>query len=75
MIDKRARRGAQGADPGDWWAVDREILECLAGRGAMTPAELSRELGLSEGEATSLLAMQRGHRVYSESGWKTDLSE
>ncbi len=57
MIDKRARRGAQGADPGDWWAVDREILECLAGRGAMTPAELSRELGLSEGEATSLLAM------------------
>jgi IclR helix-turn-helix domain len=44
-------------DPSDWWAVDREILHCLAGHEAMTPAEISRELGLSEAEAASLLAM------------------
>lgn len=50
-------QGAQGPDPGSWWEVDREILECLASHGAMTPAELSRRLGLSEGEATSLVAM------------------
>lgn len=47
----------QRADVGDWWKVDRDILECLATHGAMTPGEISHLLGLSEGEATSLLAM------------------
>lgn len=50
------KRAAPGADPVEWWQVDREILECLATHGAMTPGEICRELGLSEGEATSLLA-------------------
>lgn len=58
MIDEHKKTTrAQGADPNGWWEVDREILACLAGQGAMTPAEISRQLGLSEGEATSLLAM------------------
>jgi DNA-binding Lrp family transcriptional regulator len=58
VIDERMEmRRAQGFDPGDWWKVDREILECLAAHGAMTPQEISRQLGLSEGEATSFLAM------------------
>ncbi len=58
MINELVRiDNGQGADPGDWWEVDRDILECLAGHGAMTVAEISRQLRLSEGEATSLLAM------------------
>ncbi|HXJ78893.1 MAG TPA: helix-turn-helix domain-containing protein [Candidatus Methylomirabilis sp.] len=44
-------------DPADWWAIDREILQCLACHDAMTPAEVARELGLSAAEAASLLAM------------------
>ncbi len=58
MIDERMQKGqAAGAEPVDWWQVDREILECLASHGAMTPQEICRALGLSEGEATSFLAM------------------
>ena len=58
MVDERVQKGgAPGTDPVDWWKVDRDILECLATHGAMTPGEICRELGLSEGEATSLLAM------------------
>jgi hypothetical protein len=57
MVEHGGMAAAQGVDPSEWWAVDHEILECLAGQGAMTPAEISRRLGLSEGEATSLLAM------------------
>jgi DNA-binding Lrp family transcriptional regulator len=45
------------ADAGEWWAIDREILDCLAGHGAMAPTEIARQLGLSESEAASLLAM------------------
>ena len=41
-----------GSRPGD--------LECLAGHEAMTLAEISRRLGLSEGETMSLLAMLAG---------------
>jgi DNA-binding Lrp family transcriptional regulator len=57
MVEHRGMTDGQGVDPGDWWAVDHEILDCLAGHGEMTPAEISRCLGLSEGEAMSLLAM------------------
>lgn len=42
----------------DWWAeIDDAILTSLAEHGAMTPAELARAAGLSEGEATAFLAM------------------
>ena len=44
-------------DAVNWWAVDDEILSCLTDGTTMTPAEISIRLGLSEGEATSLLAM------------------
>ena len=58
MIDEIAKiGGAQGSESADWWEVDREILGCLAGHGAVTVPEICRQLGLSEGEATSLLAM------------------
>ncbi len=40
-----------------WWEIDREILECLADHRAMSVAEIAGRLRLSEGEATSLLAM------------------
>ncbi len=40
-----------------WEAIDREILSCLADRGARTPGEIAAAVGTSEGEATALLAM------------------
>lgn len=47
-----------GVDVNDWWGVsDRETLDCLAEHGAMSLDELAHALGLSEGEATSLVAM------------------
>ena len=36
--------------------MDREVLGCLARNGAMSPAEIACELGMSEGEATALVA-------------------
>ncbi|HET7876932.1 MAG TPA: hypothetical protein VFN71_15520 [Methylomirabilota bacterium] len=51
-------RAKQDVDPEDWWgAVDGEILECLKGHGMMTLEELCGELGISEGEAVTFLAM------------------
>jgi DNA-binding Lrp family transcriptional regulator len=42
----------------DWWGeVDKLFLEHLAANGPMTPAELAKAAGLSEGEATAFLAM------------------
>jgi predicted ArsR family transcriptional regulator len=42
----------------DWWnETDTEILECLRRHGAMSPDELGRHLGISEGEASAFLAM------------------
>ncbi len=41
----------------DWWALDSEILACLAGRGPMAPAEIGAKLGVSEASLSSLLAM------------------
>lgn len=57
MIDERARGATADRSDSDWWEVDREILECLANHGAMSVVEIARRLHLSEGEATSLLAM------------------
>jgi DNA-binding Lrp family transcriptional regulator len=42
----------------NWWAeTDEAILEALASAGTMTPAEVARRAGISEGEATAFLAM------------------
>jgi hypothetical protein len=42
----------------DWWdEVDRLFLEHLVANGPMTPAELAKAAGVSEGEATAFLAM------------------
>jgi DNA-binding Lrp family transcriptional regulator len=41
-----------------WWIdVERDILECLQGRGAMPVEEVARRLALSESAAASLLAL------------------
>ena len=58
MIDEPMKAETVGGWGSDWWDVDREILDCLAGdHRAMSVAELATRLRLSEGEATSLLAM------------------
>ena len=57
MAEPRPMTKARETDSTDWWAVDREILQCLSRHAAMTPADISRELGLSEAEAASLLAL------------------
>ena len=57
-MDEHIERTRAGeVDLVDWWSVDREILACLANHAAMTPAEISRRLGLPEGEVTCLLSM------------------
>jgi len=41
----------------NWWnEMDKTILECLRDGGPMSPAELGRRVGMSEGEATTFLA-------------------
>jgi hypothetical protein len=40
----------------EWWSIDREILDALAVRGAVTPAEIGHKLGIGEAAAASLLA-------------------
>lgn len=53
-----ATEGMREVDLNDWWGVsDRETLGCLAEHGAMALDELAHALRLSEGEATSLVAM------------------
>jgi hypothetical protein len=42
----------------EWWAeTDNAILQCLRERGAMSPAELARSIGITSGESTALLCM------------------
>ncbi|MBI3635607.1 MAG: hypothetical protein HY216_05230 [Candidatus Rokubacteria bacterium] len=42
----------------EWWSeIDQEVVDCLSCHGAMTPEDLGRRLGISEGSAISLLAM------------------
>jgi DNA-binding Lrp family transcriptional regulator len=44
-------------EPEDWWGdVDAETLRCLSERGPMSPAELGKQLGISEDGATSLVS-------------------
>ena len=40
-----------------WTDTDDAILECLRGRGAMSPMELAEKLGISTGECTTLLCL------------------
>jgi DNA-binding Lrp family transcriptional regulator len=41
----------------DWWgAMDADMLRCLTENGPMSPAELGKQLGISEGGATSLVS-------------------
>ena len=42
----------------EWWTeIDTDILGGRAGNGAMAPAELGLQLGISETATTSLLSM------------------
>jgi DNA-binding Lrp family transcriptional regulator len=42
----------------DWWSeTDRSILECLREAGPVSPGDLGRRVGISEGEATAFLCM------------------
>jgi DNA-binding Lrp family transcriptional regulator len=42
----------------DWWNdVERDILDCLQGRGATPVEEVARRLAVSETAAASLLAL------------------
>jgi hypothetical protein len=42
----------------DWWSgIEREVHECLDRHGELSPAELGRQLGMSEAATASLLAL------------------
>jgi DNA-binding Lrp family transcriptional regulator len=57
MIDERTKIATPDGRESDWWSVDRDILDCLADHRSMSVADLAGRLDLSEGEATSLLAL------------------
>ena len=41
-----------------WWnEIDDQVQACLARNGAMAPAEIARQLELSEGAVASVLSM------------------
>ena len=41
-----------------WWTeIDDQVRSCLERNGAMSPGELARQLGLSEGAVVSVLSM------------------
>src|SRR5207247_1342159 len=42
----------------DWWSeTEHAVVECLASAGPMSPQDLARRLGLSEGETIGFLCM------------------
>jgi hypothetical protein len=42
----------------DWWTeFDKAVLDCLAGKGPLAPADIGRQLGISETAITSILLM------------------
>ncbi len=50
----------------DWWSeIEHGIVECLGSGGAMSPGELGRRVGISEGEATAFLCMLAQDRKVS----------
>jgi hypothetical protein len=41
-----------------WWTeIDEQVRACLERHGAMAPAEIARQLGLSEGAVASVLTL------------------
>ena len=41
-----------------WWTeIDEQVRRCLELNGAMAPAEIARQLGLSEGAVASVLSL------------------
>jgi hypothetical protein len=41
-----------------WWTeIESQVRRCLERNGGMTPAELARQLGLSESEVASVLSL------------------
>jgi hypothetical protein len=41
-----------------WWTeIDEQVRTCLERNGAMAPAEIARQLGLSEGAVASVLSL------------------
>src|SRR5437867_12028226 len=45
-------------DMDDWWSgIDEDVRRCLMDQAPLTPGEIGRRLGISEGAATSLLCM------------------
>ena len=41
-----------------WWnEIDDQVTSCLERHGAMAPADIARQLGLSEGAVTSVLSL------------------
>jgi len=50
----------------DWWSeIERAIVECLGSGGAISPGELGRQVGISEGEAIAFLCMLARERKVS----------
>lgn len=42
----------------DWWSeTEHAIVECLGNGGPMSPEDLARRVGISEGETTAFLCM------------------
>jgi DNA-binding Lrp family transcriptional regulator len=40
----------------EWWSeIEHGIIECLASGGPLSPRELGRRVGLSEGEAIAFV--------------------
>jgi DNA-binding CsgD family transcriptional regulator len=47
-----------GSPLNDWWKdVEDDVLRCLAGHGALSPATVAAQLGVSEATVTSWIAM------------------
>ena len=45
-------------DADSWWGeTDAEILRLVGRKSPIAPAEIAREMGISEGEATAALCM------------------
>jgi hypothetical protein len=42
----------------DWWSeTEHAIVKCLGSDGPMSPEDLARRVGISEGETTAFLCM------------------
>jgi len=50
----------------DWWSeIEHGVVEGLGSGGAMSPGELGRRIGISEGEAIGFLCMLAQERKVS----------